>query len=95
MSQVVTIREARATFFEIINRIMVKKEKIIFTKKGKQVAVVQPPNENPENQNKRGLINAVGALADEGEDMEKAIDQMVTSIYHAGSKEQTRGSDLN
>lgn len=76
MSEVFTLTEAKAKFSEIINRIIYKRERIIVTKKGRQVAVIQPPEElhtlEPE-----GLIKAMGALPD----MDEEIDDMVESIY--------------
>jgi prevent-host-death family protein len=89
MSEIFTLTEAKARFSEIINRIIYKKEKIIVTKKGKQVAVILP-SEDLATDEAEGLIKAVGALPD----MDKELDQMVESIYQSRRAEKSREVDL-
>ena len=88
MKEVVTLTEAKAKLSEIINRVIIRKEIISITRKGKPAAVLLPIEEykNLRKQNKEGLLTAKGVLA--GLDAE--IDRMTESIYKTREKETSR-----
>jgi prevent-host-death family protein len=87
MRNVFTITEAKARLSELISRLIFRKEKIVLTKKGKEVAVIMPFEEYQELDKKGGgLINARGVLAG----LDSEIDEMNEAIYAEREKEKTR-----
>jgi len=87
MRSVYTITEAKARFSEIISRLIFRKEKIVLTKKGKEVAVIMPFDKYQQLEKKgRGLIEARGALAG----LDQEIDEMCEAIYEERKKEKSR-----
>ena len=89
METIFSLSEAKSKFSDIINRIIYRKEKITITKKGKEVAVILPIEEFKKIE-KKGLIEAKGALAD----IDDAVDEMVTLIYSARESEKSREVNL-
>lgn len=92
MKDVVTVTEAKAKLSEIITRVLIRKDTISITKKGKPAAILLPIEEyeNLRNRKKEGLIMAKGVLA--GSDEE--IDRMTESIYKSREKETSRSVPL-
>lgn len=88
MKDVVTITEAKAKLSAIINRVIVRKDSISITRKGKPAAVLLPIEEyeNLRNQKNAGLIMAKRALAG----LDEEIDRMTESIYKNREKEISR-----
>jgi prevent-host-death family protein len=87
MSKVFTLTEAKARLSELISRLIFYKEKIVLTKKGKEVAVIMPFEEYQElDKRGGGLIKASGILAG----LDKEIDEMNEAIYEDREKEKTR-----
>ena len=88
MKDVVTLTEAKAKLSELINRVVIRKDKISITRKGKPAAIILPIEEysNLCNQKKHGLILAKGALAG----LEEEIDRMTEIIYEEREKETDR-----
>jgi len=87
MRNVFTITEAKARLSELISRLIYRKEKLVLTKKGKEVAVIMPFEEYQELDKKDGgLIKARSVLA--GLDTE--IDEMSEAIYEEREKEKSR-----
>jgi len=76
MNQIYSLTEAKSKFFEIINRVHFRKEKITITKKGQAVAVVAPLEEEPGSE---GLILAKGAL----DQTDRIVEEMAEGIYRA------------
>jgi prevent-host-death family protein len=87
MRSVFTITEAKARLSELISRLIYRKEKIVLTKKGKEVAVILPFEEY-QALDKRGggLIGARSVLAG----LDREIDEMTETIYEERSKEKGR-----
>jgi prevent-host-death family protein len=92
MKDVVTVTEAKAKLSEIINRVIIRKETISITRKGKPAAILLPIEEyeNLRNHKKEGLILAKGALAG----LDEEIDRMTESIYESREKEISRSVPL-
>ena len=87
MRNVFTITEAKARLSELISRLIYRKEKIVLTKKGKEVAVIMPFEEYQELDKKGGgLIKARGVLAG----LDREIDEMSEVIYEEREKEKSR-----
>jgi len=87
MRNVFTITEAKARLSELISRLIYRKERIVLTKKGKEVAVIMPFEEYQELDKKGGgLIKARGILAG----LDREIDEMNEAIYEEREKEKTR-----
>jgi len=87
MRNVFTITEAKARLSELISRLIYRKEKIVLTKKGKEVAVIMPFEEYQELDKKGGgLIKARGVLAG----LDREIDEMSEAIYEEREKEKSR-----
>ncbi len=88
MKEVMTVTEAKAKLSEIINRIIIRKDTIAITRKGKPAAVLLPIEEyeNLHNNKKKGLIRAKGVLAG----LDEEIDRMIESIYESREKEISR-----
>jgi len=87
MRNVYTITEGKARLSELISRLIYRKEKIVLTKKGKEVAVIMPFEEYQELGKKGGgLIKARGILAG----LDREIDEMNEAIYEEREKEKTR-----
>lgn len=87
MRNVFAITEAKARLSELISRLIFRKEKIVLTKKGKEVAVIMPFEEYQELDKKSGgLIKARGVLAG----LDREIDEMNEAIYEGREKETTR-----
>jgi len=88
MKNVVTITEAKAKLSEVINRVIIRKDTISITRKGKLAAILLPIEEyeNLRNQKKEGLIMARGALAS----LDEEIDRMTESIYESREREASR-----
>ena len=89
METIFSLSEAKSKFSDIINRIIYKKEKILITKKGKKVAVILPIDKLEKYQEK-GLIEAIGALAD----LDDTVDEMVERIYESRETEKGREVEL-
>ena len=92
MIKIVTLTEAKARLSEIISHVVVRKEKVTITRKGKPAVVILPVEEYKKlnSQKKRGLLLAKGSLAG----MDKEIDQMTDSIYKNRKKEMSRKVSL-
>ncbi len=87
MKSVFTITEAKARLSELISRLIYRKEKIVLTKKGKEVAVIMPFEEYQELDKKGGgLIKACSVLAG----LDREIDEMSAVIYEERNKEKCR-----
>lgn len=87
MRNVFTITEAKARLSELISRLIYRKEKIVLTKKGKEVAVIMPFEEYQELDKKGGgLIRARGVLGG----LDREIDEMSEAIYEEREKEKSR-----
>jgi prevent-host-death family protein len=87
MRNVFTITEAKARLSELISRLIYRKEKIVLTKKGKEVAVIMPFDEYQELDKKGGgLIKARGVLAG----LDREIEEMSEAIYEEREKEKSR-----
>ena len=87
MRNVFTITEAKARLSELISRLIYRKEKIVLTKKGKEVAVIMPFEEYQELDKKGGgLIKARGVLAG----LDREIDEISEAIYEEREKEKSR-----
>jgi prevent-host-death family protein len=87
MKNVFTITEAKARLSELVSRLIFKKERIVLTKKGKEVAVLMAFEEYQELDKKGGgLIKALGVLAD----LDGEIDEMTEAIYEEREKEKSR-----
>lgn len=88
MKEVVTLTEAKAKLSEIINRVIIRKETISITRKGKPAAVLLSIEEYEKlhNNKKKGLIQAKGVLAG----CDEEIDRMTQSIYESREKEISR-----
>ena len=87
MRNVFTITEAKARLSELISRLIYRKEKIVLTKKGKEVAVIMPFKEYQELDKKGGgLIKARSVLAG----LDREIDEMSEAIYEEREKEKSR-----
>lgn len=89
MNQSFSISEAKSRFSEIINRVIYKNERFIVTKKGKNVAMVIPLQEDQAKADE-GLLKGKGALAE----FDSEIDEMVASIYESRKKETGREVDI-
>lgn len=92
MKDVVTVTEAKAKLSEIINRIIIRKDTISITRKGKPAAILLPIEEyeSLRNQKQYGLIKAKGVLAG----LDEEIDRMTKSIYESREKETSRSVPL-
>lgn len=90
MQHIFSLTEAKAKLSEIVNRVHYKNETITITKKGKMVAVISPPRENPPTGKGEGLILASGALSG----LDSEIDEMVGDIYQVRMDEADRDVDL-
>jgi prevent-host-death family protein len=87
MRNVFTITEAKARLSELISRLIYRKEKIVLTKKGKEVAVIIPFEEYQKlNKKGGGLIKARGVLAG----LDREIEEMSEAIYEEREKEKSR-----
>lgn len=87
MRNVFTVTEAKARLSELIGRLIYKKEKIVLTKKGKEVAVIMPFEEYQELGKKGGgLIKSRGVLSG----LDREIDEMSEAIYEERDKEKGR-----
>ena len=87
MRHVFTITEAKARLSELISRLIYRREKIVLTKKGKEVAVIMPFEEYQElDKRGEGLIKARGVLAG----LDREIDEMSEAIYEEREKEKSR-----
>ena len=87
MRSVYTITEAKARFSEIISRLIFRKDKIVLTKKGKEVAVIMPFEKYQQLEKKgRGLIQGRGSLAG----LDQEMGWMCEAIYEEREKEKSR-----
>lgn len=88
IKKVVTLTEAKAKLSALINRVVVQKEKISITRKGKPTAIILPYEEYQKlcNQKKGGLLLAKGILSG----LDEEVDQMTQSIYKSREKELSR-----
>ena len=88
MKEVITLTEAKAKLSALINRVVIKKERISITRKGKPAAIILPIEvyQKLSAQKKQGLIMAKRAL----KGMDEEIDQMTESIYESREKESSR-----
>lgn len=88
MKDTITITEAKAKLSEIINRVIIRKERISITRKGKPAAILLPIEEykNLRDRKKEGLIMAKGVLAG----LDEEIDRMTESIYASRERETSR-----
>ena len=87
MRNVYTITEAKARLSELVSRLIFRKDKIVLTKRGKEVAVIVPFEEYQESEKRgQGLIQARGALAG----LDGEIDEMCNAIYEEREKEKSR-----
>ena len=88
----ISITELREKLSAIIHRLDSTKKAVTITRKGKAVAVLQPPSP-PEKQNGKpeGLFGARGALS---AIPENEIDEMVEKIYQARRDETGRNIDI-
>lgn len=88
MKEVVTLTEAKVKLSALINRVVVQKEKISITRKGKPTAIILPYEEYKKlcNQKKGGLLLAEGILAG----LDEELDQMTQSIYRNRKEELSR-----
>lgn len=88
MTEVFSLTSAKARFSEIIARLIHKKEVVVITRKGKEVAVLLPVEKyrQLEERKKRGLLDAAGGLAD----LDDEIEDMVKAIYDARLEEKGR-----
>ena len=88
MKEIFSLTTAKARFSEIIARLIHKKDAIVITRKGKEVAVLLPVEKyrRLEERKKRGLLDAAGGLADLDDEME----DMVRAIYDARREEKAR-----
>jgi prevent-host-death family protein len=88
MKEVVTITEAKAKLSEIINRVIIRKDTISITRKGKPAAILLAIEEyeSLHNKKKSGLIMAKGVLTG----LDEEIDRMTESIYESREKETSR-----
>jgi len=92
MKDVVTVTEAKAKLSAIINRVVVRKDTVSITRKGKPAAILIPVEEyeNLRKQRNSGLIMAKGALAG----LDDEIDRMTESIYESRKRETSRPVSL-
>ena len=88
MKEVVTLTEAKAKLSALINRVVVQKEKISITRKGKPTAIILPYEEYQKlcNQKKGGLLLAKEILAD----LDEEVGQMTQSIYKSREEALSR-----
>ncbi len=88
MKEIFSLTTAKARFSEIIARLIHKKDAIVITRKGKEVAVLLPVEKyrRLEERKKRGLLDAAGGLAD----LDGEMEDMVRAIYDARQKEKAR-----
>lgn len=87
MRSVFSITEAKARLSELITRLIYRKEKIVLTKKGKEVAVIMPFEEYRELGKKGGgLIKARGVMAG----LDREIDEMTAAIIEERNREKSR-----
>ena len=88
MKETVTLTEAKAKLSAIINRVVVRKDTVSITRKGKPAAILIPIEEyeNLRNQKNAGLIMAKGVLAG----LDDEIDRMTESIYESRERETSR-----
>jgi prevent-host-death family protein len=88
MIKIVTLTEAKAKLSELISRVVVRKEKIAITRKGKPAAIILPIEEYKSlgTQYKGGLFHAKGSLAG----LDEELDQMTELIYENREKEISR-----
>ena len=88
MKEIFSLTSAKARFSEIISRLIHKKDTVVITRKGKEVAVLLPVEKyrRLEERKQGGLLDAVGGLAD----LDSEIKDMVKAIYDARLKEKGR-----
>jgi prevent-host-death family protein len=86
--EVISLTSAKARFSEIVVRLIHKKDAVVITKKGKEVAVLLPIEQyrRLEERKTRGLLDAAGGLAD----LDVEVNEMVKAIYDARLKEKGR-----
>jgi len=90
MRNVYTITDAKARLSELVARLIHRRDTIVLTRKGREVAVIMPFKEYQElGKRDRGLIQARGALAG----LDREIDDMCRAIYEEREKE--RGREVN
>ena len=92
MKEIVTLTEAKAKLSEIINRVIIRKDTIAITRKGKPAVVLLPIEEyeSLHNNKNKGLIQAKGILAG----FDEEIDMMTEAIYKSREKEISRSVPL-
>jgi prevent-host-death family protein len=88
MMKIMTLTEAKAKLSELVHRVVIRKEKITITRKGKPAVIMLPLEEYKKlrSQEKQGLLQAKGSLA--GYDEE--INRLTESIYKTREKETSR-----
>ncbi len=88
MKEVYSLTSAKARFSEIISRLIHKKEAVVITRKGKEVAVLLPVEKyrQLEERKRGGLLDAAGGLAD----LDNEIEDMVKTVYDARLEEKGR-----
>jgi prevent-host-death family protein len=88
VKEIFSLTSAKARFSEIIARLVHKKDAVVITRKGKEVAVILPIEKyrQLEERKKRGLLDAAGGLAD----LDNEVEEMVKAIYDARLKEKAR-----
>jgi prevent-host-death family protein len=86
--EIFSLTGAKARFSEIISRLIHKKDTVVITRKGKEVAVLLPIEKyrRLEERKKHGLLDAAGGLAD----LDKEVEDMVRAISNARLKEKGR-----
>ena len=89
------VGEAKRRFSELVSRIVYKGERFVIQRNGKSVVALVPAEDldavEAEPQEPRGLMAAVGAWAEFGDEQ---VDEMVEGLYRQRRQAQDRVVDL-
>jgi prevent-host-death family protein len=89
------VGEAKRRFSELVSRIVYKGERFVIQRNGKSVVALVPAEDldafEAEPQEPRGLMAAVGAWAEFGDEQ---VDEMVEGLYRQRVQAQDRIVDL-
>ncbi len=90
--ETVPLTLAKARLSELVDRLILKKEHIVITRRGKPVAALMPYDEWERQQ-----AGAAGGLADVDvprQDFDAEIDRMIEEIYEVRAKSRARRARL-
>ena len=84
----ISLTSAKARFSELVERLILKKEHIVITKRGKPVAALIPY----EDWERRAAasVGGLASVAPPPENLDSEIDAMVEEIYEARAKSRAR-----